>query len=105
MYTHRSIILTVYNLSVILFFENSSRKASRLLFYFVHILKYGSRPFFNSRIHISWVRKWPNMAFSVVECLESQLRKSASKSVDGCFTGFSIWERNTPSRRSLTECA
>ena len=74
----------------ILFFLNSSSKASGLLFIFVHVST-GHAHFPNDEIYTFLGCPWGLVhCFSLVKCLKSLLGKLASKSVDGRYTLFSI---------------
>jgi len=61
--THRNIFLGVlYSLSILLFFENSSSKASRLLFIFIQV-SMGHAHFSNDEIRISCEPDRPTLLF------------------------------------------
>ena len=100
--TYSNILSTVFSLSIVQFFENSSSKASGLLFTFVYMLSIGHAHFPTNKIYIPSMPIRPRMLLLVVERLKSQLRKPGSKSVDSRYAKFLIGKRNWPSRQELT---
>ena len=92
----------LYSLSIILFFENSSSKASGLLFIFCS-RKYRSCPLFKQQdryaIPVSLI--FLIRCFSVEEYQKSLLWKPDLMSMASHQTHFLVWKRNPPSNRSL----
>ena len=100
---HRNIFLAVYSLSILLFFENSSNKASGLLFIFVHVCTDHAH-FSNDKICISCEPDRPTLLFSVEEHRKSLLWKPDSMSMVSCHTRFLAWKRNPPLTSTVAYC-
>jgi len=92
-----------YSLSILLFFENSSSKASGLLFIFVCVST-GYAHFSNDEICISCEPDRPTSVFFSCETAVNMVRKSGLKSVESCSARFSTEKRNPPLSKSLPVC-
>ena len=91
-----------FSLSIVLLsLENSSSKASRLLFIFIRISTDHAH-FPNDEIRIPWMPMSPSMVVFSSRMPEKLTRKRTSKSVSCCYTRFLIQKRNQPSRQKLT---
>ena len=98
--THRSIFLTVYSLSIVLFFKNSFSKASMLLFTFVCV-SVGHAHFSTDEIRISCEPDRPTWVFFSCKTAVNMARKAwfevCGKSLCTVFNP----ERNLPLSKSL----
>ena len=93
----QNIVLTIYRLSIVLFFENSSSKASGLLFIFAHVST-GHAHFQNDEICIPWMPMRPSTVFSVAEFT----KKAGSKVCEQLLhRAFNLGKKPIPSRQSL----